>query len=79
MQSSDLSEAVHELTKSSSNLPSSDDEMKPSVSASSSISSMQNLLRNIQGLLKVAADNASLQEKHSSIEIGTFVFKVVII
>ena len=34
------------------------------------IPSMQTLLTNIQGLLKVAADNASLQEKHASIEIG---------
>lgn len=33
------------------------------------ISSMQTLLTNIQGLLKVAADNARLQEKHSSFEI----------
>nr|XP_004226882.1 dachshund homolog 1 isoform X1 [Ciona intestinalis] len=40
------------------------------------ISSMQNLLRNIQGLLKVAADNASLQEKHSSIEIAELNMKL---
>lgn len=33
-------------------------------------SSMQTLLTNIQGLLKVAADNARLQEKHKSFEIG---------
>ncbi|XP_039265102.2 uncharacterized protein LOC120340800 [Styela clava] len=34
------------------------------------ISSMQTLLTNIQGLLKVAADNAKLQEKHSSFEMA---------
>ena len=34
------------------------------------ISSMQTLLINIQGLLKVAADNARLQEKQNSFEIG---------
>lgn len=35
-----------------------------------SISSMQTLLNNIQGLLKVAADNAKLQDKQLSFEIA---------
>lgn len=42
-----------------------------------SISSMQTLLTNIQGLLKVAADNASLQEKHCSFEIADLKAKVM--
>jgi len=44
------------------------------VQLSNSMSSMQTLLTNIQGLLKVAADNANLQEKHASFEIGTKYF-----
>nr|CAB3236096.1 dachshund homolog 1-like [Phallusia mammillata] len=40
------------------------------------MSSMQNLLTNIQGLLKVAADNANLQEKHASYEIADLKLKL---
>jgi hypothetical protein len=37
-----------------------------------SLSSTETLLRNIQGLLKVAADNARQQERQLSYEKGTF-------
>lgn len=64
----DLTES---LAKSTNNESLSDDDLKNEQSRGS-ISSMQSLLTNIQGLLKVAADNACLQEKQSSIEIGGF-------
>ncbi|XP_039265887.2 uncharacterized protein LOC120341449 [Styela clava] len=40
------------------------------INGAASISSMQTLLNNIQGLLKVAADNAKLQDKQLSFEIA---------
>lgn len=39
--------------------------------AEAAISSTENLLRNIQGLLKVAAENAKQQERRISLEKGT--------
>ena len=40
--------------------------------AEAAISSTENLLRNIQGLLKVAADNAKQQERRVNLEKGRF-------
>lgn len=40
--------------------------------AEAAISSTETLLRNIQGLLQVAADNAKQQERRINLERGTF-------
>ncbi|CAK8684208.1 unnamed protein product [Clavelina lepadiformis] len=71
----DLSKVVNQLAKASKLAPSNDDQIK-SLETSTNVSSMQTLLTNIQGLLKVAADNASLQEKHASIEIAELKLKL---
>ena len=61
----------------SGNLPQVHHESHPShfaevSAAEAAISSTENLLRNIQGLLKVAADNAKQQERRVNVEKGTY-------
>lgn len=75
----DLSDGERELPASSSPAPVSyaaPTGTPPSVpvdpTADTLVSSTETLLRNIQGLLKVAADNARQQERQISYEKGTY-------
>lgn len=56
-----------------SGMPAMDSEAVGEVSAGSPLSSTETLLRNIQSLLKVAADNARQQERQISYEKGEWI------
>lgn len=66
------------LDKGSANGSNSGINMSGGLTADSlGISSIETLLRNIQGLLKVAADNARQQERQSNYEKGKLTFPTV--